>query len=72
MIHVPSMLLDPWVMRWRGYDNQNGLVLDPAAELANEQVVKAWSEQERQTFMDKFLQNGQRKQLTAPLTERLQ
>ena len=55
---LPDLLLDPWEKRWRTFASTNGLQPDPLRDLEEDRAVKAWSEVERQLFMEKFLQVG--------------
>ena len=56
MTCLPDQQLDPWQRRWRAYDNRCGIQLDPLGDMQRDRAVHAWSDAERQLFMEKFLQ----------------
>lgn len=56
-LQLPNMrMLSPRAARWVTlYQDRNGLVPDPCAELDAEQWVRPWSPDELRTFSEKFL-----------------
>ncbi|GAX73612.1 hypothetical protein CEUSTIGMA_g1063.t1 [Chlamydomonas eustigma] len=56
MCELPNLMLDPWQRRWRAFDNRNGIQPEPDLDMLFDRGVKAWTEEEKQTFMEKFLQ----------------
>lgn len=54
-LQLDDQILDPDAQRWSCFVSTNGLVLNPAAELEEEEQVRPWSEDEKKIFFDKFM-----------------
>ncbi|XP_033618575.1 nuclear receptor corepressor 2 [Fukomys damarensis] len=66
---VPPMLYDADQQRIK-FINMNGLVDDPMKVYKDRQVMNVWSEQEKETFREKFMQHPKNFGLIASFLER--
>ena len=56
LVRLPPMILDDNERRWRGFNNNNSLVVDPKAELEREERTLMWDKEEKDIFLEKFMQ----------------
>ena len=66
---IPPMLFDAEQQRIK-FINMNGLMDDPMKVYKDRQVMNMWSEQERDTFREKFMQHPKNFGLIASFLER--
>nr|4A69_C Chain C, NUCLEAR RECEPTOR COREPRESSOR 2 [Homo sapiens]4A69_D Chain D, NUCLEAR RECEPTOR COREPRESSOR 2 [Homo sapiens] len=66
---IPPMLYDADQQRIK-FINMNGLMADPMKVYKDRQVMNMWSEQEKETFREKFMQHPKNFGLIASFLER--
>ncbi|XP_041083927.1 nuclear receptor corepressor 2-like isoform X2 [Polyodon spathula] len=66
---IPPMLFDAEQQRIK-FINMNGLMDDPMKVYKDRQVMNVWSEQEKETFREKFIQHPKNFSLIASFLER--
>ena len=57
LVRLPPMILDDNERRWRGFNNNNSLVVDPKGELEREERTLMWDKEEKDIFLEKFMQH---------------
>jgi len=66
---IPPLLLDCWQRRIR-FINNNGLIEDPMSEFKERQMCNVWTDSERDTFKEKYLQHPKHFSYIAQFLER--
>ena len=56
LVRLPPMILEDNERRWRGFNNNNSLIVDPKAELEREERTLMWDSKEKDIFLEKFMQ----------------